>query len=475
MINGIAMIPSLLLSIYSNEDMCTKAFFLSFVCSFFVGFFAFKPMSPSSHTPTTRDGFLIVISTWVVCSVFGSLPFMLSGYAPSYIDALFESVAGYTTTGATVTSEMTMPDSLLLWKAVTHWLGGLGILFFVITVLPSFGINSQKISMAEMPGLSLVKVAPRIQDLTKLLYIMYFTLTITEFILLSFSDMGMFEALINTLGSVSTSGLLLDSAGISHYDSLYVEIVVSVYSVLAAANFVIYFYILRRDFRELKKAVEFKIFLCILAVAVIATTLGLYLSEFYDTFGESLRHGFFQTVSFLTTTGYATDEFYLWPPFCTTLFMVLLFIGGCTCSTSGTIKVIRVVVVFKLILRGFYLRLHPRALKAVKVGGEVVSAHMAASISAFVILYFVMFLISCLVFSIQDMSLETAFWTSASLMSNTGIGACPEIASGDYAFLSEGLKLYACFMMISGRLELLTVIVMLFPSFWNPNRGTTKS
>lgn len=470
LVTGIAMLVPLAMSVHYGERECTLGFLISGAASIVFGFITYKFIKPSKSSPKARDGYLIVVIAWLICSAFAALPYVLSGHVTSYIDALFEAIAGYTTTGATVIGETGMNNSMIMWKAITHWLGGMGILVFIISILPSLGVSGQKIAIAEAPGPSLVKVAPRIQDLAKLLYMIYLTLTAAEFVLLLFSDMGAFEALVNTMGSVSTAGLLLYSDGIAHYNSLYVEMVISLFTVLSSVNYIVYIYILKRNFRDVKNYYEFRVFITIIASATLLVAVVLSFSNYYTSFWETLRYAFFQVTAFITTSGYTIGGYAAWPEFCKAILLCVLFVGGCACSTCGSIKVIRIMIAFKLIVRGFYLRLHPRAVKAVKIGNESVSAPMAASIAAFIMLYFAIFLFASLVFSLQGLDLETTFGTTAALLSNTGVGLCQELSSGYFGMYGDGLKVFCMFLMITGRLELYTVLVLFFPSFWNPNR-----
>lgn len=473
-ITGLAMIPSLLCAVYFNEGSTEPGFLISALASIILGFTIYKVMPSSRRKLKTRDGYLIVIICWLGCSLFGAIPYFLSGQVPSFIDAFFEAIAGYTTTGATVISDLRLSHSLYLWKATTHWLGGMGILVFIISILPSLGIAGQRLAAAETPGAGLTQMAPRIHDLAMFLYFIYLSFTLVEFLLLWLgSEMSAFEALVNSLGSISTSGLFLHPQGIAYYDSLFVEMVISIFTLLASLNFILYINIIKGNMEQLKKNMEIRIFFAIVVLATVLISGSLWLTGTYDTLGESARNAFFQVSSFMSTSGFSLTDYNQWPAFTHAILFTLLFIGGCAASTSGGIKVLRIVVVFKLISRGFYKRLHPRAVSAIRVGDNIMSAPMVAAITTFVFLYLFTFLTCALVLSLEGLSLETTLTASASLMSTTGSGL-GDIAGGNFSVFSPPLRLFMCFIMVIGRLELFTVFLMFFPSFWNPNKFTTN-
>lgn len=474
-ITGLAMIPSLMCAVYFREGSTETGFLISASVSILLGFGIYRFVPSSRRKLKTRDGYLIVLFSWLSCSLFGAVPYFLSGQVPSFIDALFEAVSGYTTTGATViTADMRLSHSLYLWKSTTHWLGGMGILIFIISILPSLGIAGQRLAAAETPGAGLTQMAPRIRDLAMLLYFIYTGFTLVEFLLLWLgSEMNAFEALVNSLGSISTAGTFLHPEGISYYDSVFVETVISVFTLLASINFILYINIIKGNARRLLKNMEIRVFLAIVAVATLLITFSLWLTGTYETFSLSLRNSFFQVSSFMSTSGFSMTDYNTWPAFTHAILFTLLFIGGCAASTSGGIKVLRIIVMFKLISRGFYKRLHPRAVSAIKVGDNVMSAPMVSSITTFILLYLLSFVIFSLVLSLEGLSLETTLSATTSLMATTGSGL-GDVAGGNFSVFSPPLRLFLCLIMIVGRLELFTVFLMFFPSFWNPNRFITK-
>lgn len=471
LIIGASMLPALLCAWLFHETNCLRS--LSFSAFITIGFGAGVAIAMKSSKARfrSREGYIVVALCWIIASIFGALPYYLSDFSQSYIDCFFEATAGFTTTGCSAIGDAVLPRSLLLWKAISHWLGGMGILVFVISILPALGVNGQMIARAEAPGPVLEKMTVRMSDSAKILYLTYITLTFLEFCLLCFSrTMGPFDALVNTLGSISTGGLFAHPEGIAFYNSLYVEIVISLFTILASVNFILYHYAVTRKWNYVLHDIEFRSYLRIIATAVLLCTAGLYCSGSYSSLGKALRDSFFQVVSLSTTSGYSSADYTCWPTICQVVLFTLFFIGGCAASTSGSLKVIRVLVLFKLIWRGFYKRIHPRSVVAIKLNGKAVPAPVVSSITVFILMYMALFLFSCLVLSLQNLDMETTISTAAAMMSNTGI-AFGEIGNlGNYSVYCTPLKLYLSLLMIMGRLELFTIVILFTRSFWGKDR-----
>ena len=418
----------------------------------------------------TREGYIVVAACWVVASAAGAFPYFLSGFTESYVDALFESTSGFTTTGCTAVAGNVLSRSLMLWKAISNWLGGMGILLFVISILPALGINGQMIARAETPGPILEKMTVRMSDSAKILYITYISFTIIEFVLLMLSGkMPVFDAVINTMGSISTGGILVHPTGIAYYNSVYVEIVISVFCILASVNFVLYHYLTTGKFSYFLKDVELRAYLIIIAASIILCTAGLMINNNAE-FGTALRDSFFQVVSMSTTAGYTRSPYMTWPSMCQIILVMLMFMGGCAASTSGSIKVIRVLVMMKLIWRGCIKRMHPRSVVAVKIGKNAVSSPVVSQITVFVLTYMMIFLLSSLVLSLQGLDLETTLTSALAMLSNTGSAFGETASLGNFSIFHPALKLYLSALMIVGRLELFTIIVLFTRNFWGRDR-----
>ncbi|WP_256130519.1 TrkH family potassium uptake protein [Anaerovorax odorimutans] len=471
LIVGISMLPALFCAHIYKEPSSFKALLISSAVTIAAGGLTVLLIRPVKAKFRAREGYLVVALCWIIASLFGTLPYYLSDYTNSFIDGFFESTAGFTTTGCTSIGAGIMPNSLLMWKAISHWLGGMGILVFVISILPTLGINGQMIARAEAPGPVLEKMAVRMSDSAKILYLMYFSFTVIEFVMLALSpSMSPFDALINTMGSISTGGLVAHPNGIAYYNSVYVEIVISVFTILASVNFVLYHYAIKRQWKYVLKDIELRAFLRILIGAVLLCTLGLYFLGNAPSFGKALRDSFFQVISVATTSGYSSADYTLWPVLCQMILFTLMFIGGCAASTCGSIKVIRIVVLLKLIGRGFYKRIHPRSVVAVKLRGKAVPAPVVSAITVFILMYMGLFLFSCLILSLQNLDLETTITTSAAMLSNTGMAFGQVGALGNYSMFGGGLKLYLSLLMIVGRLELFTIVILFTRNFWGRDR-----
>ncbi len=418
----------------------------------------------------SREGYIVVAACWVIASLIGAFPYYLSGFADNFIDAFFESTSGFTTTGCTTIDNAFPTKSLLLWKAISNWLGGMGILVFVISILPALGINGQMIARAEAPGPVLEKMTVRMSDSAKILYLTYFTFSIAEFILLMLSGkMPAFDAVVTTMGSISTGGLSVHPEGIAYYDSIYIEIIISVFCILASLNFVLYHYLVTKKASYFIKDIELRAYLIIIAAAVSLCTIGLMAAS-NDSFGSALRDSFFQVVSMATTTGYTRSPYTIWPSACQVILLTLLFIGGCAASTAGSIKVVRVLVMLKLIWRGCFKRIHPRSVVAVKLGDNAVSAPVVSGITVFILTYMMILLLSSFLLSLQGLDMETTITTALGMLSNTGTGFGETALIGNYSMFHPALKLFLSALMIVGRLELFTIIIVFTSNFWGKDR-----
>lgn len=471
LILGIAMLPSVLCAYICDEESCLKAFSLVSILCIFFGAAISIAIQPDRSKFRTREGYMVVALCWVLASLIGAFPYLLSGFTPDYINALFESTAGFTTTGCTAMNYDIMPYSLTLWKATSNWLGGMGILVFVISILPALGINGQFIVRAETPGPVFEKMSVRMSDSAKILYLSYLLLSLLEFCLLFFSgSMPAYDALINTMGSISTGGVSVYTDGITAYNSLFVEIVISVFTILASINFLLYHYAAGRKLSYLLHDVELRCFLFLIAGGTVICTVGQYFSGHAATIGQALRETFFQVTSVATTAGYVGTDYCSWPIICQTILVILMFIGGCAASTSGSVKVIRVMVLFKMIGRAFAKQLHPRQVVAIKFGGKATPANVVSEITVFILLYMMVFLAGSLVLSLQNLDMQTTISTSLAMLSNTGIGFGEGISSGNYSMFSDPIKAFMCLMMIIGRLELFSIIVLFTRNFWGSDR-----
>ena len=419
----------------------------------------------------SREGYIVVAACWTLASFYGAFPYYFSGYAENFIDALFESTSGFTTTGCTAISMTVLPKSLMLWKAISHWIGGMGILVFIISILPALGVNGQLIARAEAPGPVFEKMTVRMSDSAKILYVTYISFTIIEFMLLAASpSMDTFDAVINTLGSISTGGLVPHPEGIAYYDSLYVEIVISIFCILASVNFILYHYAFTGKFQYIFKDIELRAFLLIIVIAIMVSAFSLACHSDLS-FSQSLRESFFQVISMSTTSGYTRSPYMTWPTTCQFLLILLMFIGGCGASTAGSIKVIRVLIMLKLIWRGGIKRIHPRSVVAVKFKNSgAIPAPVVSAITMFILTYFFLFVLSAVLLSFQGLDMETTLTASIAMLSNTGASFGEAGLIGNFSMFHPLLKLYLCALMVIGRLEMFPIIVLFTKNFWGKDR-----
>lgn len=454
----------------AGEYSCTRAFRICAPATIVVGAAIMLIIRKTTPKFRSREGYIIVASCWIIASIIGAFPYFLSSFTGSYIDAFFESTSGFTTTGCTAVAGDMLPKSLLLWKALTHWLGGMGILVFVISILPALGINGQFIARAEAPGPVFEKMTVRISDSAKILYITYLSFTLIEFILLMLSGkMSAFDAAVNTMGSISTGGLVVHPTGIAYYDSVYVEVVISIFCILSSLNFVLYHYLITKKPSYFFHDIELRVYLIIIASAILICAYGLIVVN-NASFSSAFRDSFFQVISMATTTGYTRSIYVDWPTVCQIVLITLMFIGGCAASTSGSVKVIRVIIMMKLIWRGCIKRIHPRSVVAVKVGNHSLSVGLVSNITSFIFTYMGIFILSCVILSFQGLDLETNMTAALSMLSNTGAGFGEAGVIGNFSIFHPLLKLYLSGLMIVGRLELFTIIVLFTRNFWGRDR-----
>lgn len=457
----------LLTSYLYGEKEVSMAFFKAAFLALTAGLLIMYFIRPESNALKIRDGYLISALCWFVASAIGALPYVFSGVIPFYGDALFESVSGFTTTGATIIDNFSaLPKGIQLWKSFSHWLGAMGILILAISLLPALGISGLKIASAEAPGPTVEKMSTKISDSARKLYVMYTSFTLIEILLLKLGGLNLFDSLVHTFSSIGTGGLSNYQSGVAHFDSLYVEFIIIFFSTVASINFVLYSHLFKGKWREFFKDNELRAFLMILIGASLLIALNLWLSGTYDSVGKSARHSVFQAAAFMSTSGYAIADYTLWPSFSQMILFCLMMIGGCSASTCGSIKVIRILILFKLIKRGMYKRLHPNAVVPVKIGSRTIPADMVSKVVSFIITYFTVFVISVLIISLENHDILTTVSAAASALSSTGMGMGLLGPEGNFGIFSLPTRLYMAVLMIAGRLELFTIIMLISPSFW---------
>ena len=416
---------------------------------------------------TNRDGFLLVTLSWVSASALGALPFILSGYIPSYIDAFFETVSGFTTTGSSILTNIeAMPRALLLWRATTHWLGGMGIVVLLVAVLPALGFSAIRIMEAEAPGPSVDRITPHISSTAKTLWLIYLGLTILETLLLCIGGMSLFDAICHAFATMATGGFSTKNTSLAHYNSGFIQWVVTIFMFLAGTNFTLHYHLLKGKIGSFFKDTEFKVYLSIFVIASVIIAADLLNAGLYHSLGQSLRFSAFQVSSILTTTGFATADFGAWPAASQAILFILMFIGGCAGSTGGGIKVIRIVVLFKMAATEMRYVANPRGVYTIFLGNKALRKNVIYDIAALVFLYFAFFFVSVIVISFSGVDLLSSATAVIANLGNIGPGLGKVGPTFNYAFFPWWAKLWLSFAMLVGRLEVYTVLVLFSKKFW---------
>ncbi len=467
---GFSMTPSLAVAGIYKEMPAFLAFLSTIIFAAVSGGLLFWFGQRSTALLKVRDGFLIVTLCWIVSTLLGAMPFMISGSIPNFFDAFFESCSGFSTTGSSILKDVeVLPKSILFWRSFTHWIGGMGILIFAIALMPSLGINGQNIAVSEAPGPTLDKITPKMSDTAKALYGTYIIFTIVETILLCLGGMSLFDALINTFGSVGTGGLSNYNSSVAHFNSVYADLVITLFMILSGANFNLYFMSLKRGVKYIVQDAEFRFYLLIIGVVTLLIAANLLVEHFYTNPGQALRYSVFQTASIITTTGFATTDFNLWPTFSKMLLILLMFVGVCSSSTGGGIKVVRILILLKLIKRGIATRLHPNVVVSVKMNGHIVPSDTVAAIANHVFLYMAVVFVSTILISLDNFDMVTSFTSVFTCIGNIGPGLELVGPTANFSLFSSPAKFLLSFLMLAGRLELFTLFIILTPRFWNPN------
>ena len=412
-----------------------------------------------------REGMVIVTLGWAACALFGALPFVLGGF-PSFTDAFFESMSGFTTTGASILSDVeAQPKGLLLWRSLTHWLGGMGIIVLTVAILPFLGVGGMQLYKAEVPGPVADKLQPRIKDTAMSLWKVYVLFTAAQVALLMLGDMDLFESVCHAFGTMATGGFSTRNTSIAAYDSAYIDGVITFFMLLAGVNFALHFQLLRGRPLAMWRNPEFRFFGMLFLALTAVVTFCIHESS-YPSWVDALRFSSFQVASIISTTGYATADYELWMPLPQGILLLCMFIGGCAGSTSGGIKCMRIMLLFKHAYRELFRLVHPRAVLPIKFGPKLVRDEVLTSIWGFFVLFMLLFVLSGLALTALGVDLVTAFTAVAACIGNIGPGLGQVGPVDNYAGIPALGKWVLSFCMLLGRLEIYTVLVLLVPEFW---------
>ena len=456
------LIPSLF---YDIKDLLP--ILSSSLITIFSGLSVFYMTRKINLSLNKREGFLIVALAWIVISLFGSLPFIISGAIPSFTDAFFETMSGFSTTGATILTDIeSLPESLLIWRSMTQWIGGMGIIVLTIAIIPYLGIGGMQMFVAEVPGITPDKLHPRIRVTAARLWIIYCVFTLAEFILLKAGGMSSFDAINHSFTTMATGGYSTKNASIAAFDSSYIHIVITVFMFLAGTSFTLsYFAIAKGNFKKAFTDHEFRFYVLIILLAGFAVASILFFKKGYPL-GIALRDSFFQVVSIITTTGYCSNDYETWTFIGKFTFFVLLFVGGCAGSTGGGIKVIRHRLLLLNVVAEFKRLIHPRAIIPVRHNHKGVSPDIISYVLAFFYIYILIFIIGTFVMLANGLDFETAIGSVASCLANVGPGIGDVGPSGNYAAIPDFGKWFLSLLMLTGRLELFTVLMLFTRIFW---------
>ena len=467
LVEALAMIPSLIISLlYRDGD--AQAMAISICLPLLIGgpmFLACRKSSEQSNL-RAREGFLIVALSWILLSVFGALPYVFSGLIPNFVSALFEAVSGFTTTGATVLTDFeNLPHGVIFWRSFTHWIGGMGVLVLTLALLPRMSGRSSHLVRAESPGPTLSKLVPKMGDTAKILYLIYAALTVLEFLILMLAGMNAYDAAIHALGTAGTGGFSNYGASVGAFNSPVIEAIITLFMVLFGVNFVMYYKLLTRSWKDVTGNEELRWFLGIFVVVTVFITLSLIPT--YENPFTALRYASFQTASIISTTGYVTADFNLWPIATRMLILLVMFFGSCAGSTAGGMKICRIGMLCKQGLREVRHVFQPYKVQVVRFEGKGVDESVLRQVAVFAFVYVALILVGGFLISLEGrFDVETNLTAALTCVSNVGPGLGAVGPVENFAGYGPFAKLVLCFLMLAGRLELFPILALFHPAIW---------
>lgn len=466
-----AFLPALIVALIYGEYTEVKSFLLTMVPCFIIGLVLIKTFKASSIKTRHRDVYLIVSLCWLISSFIGAIPLFISGGVTNPFDAFFEICSGFSTTGASILTDIEgQAKSILFWRSFTHWLGGMGIIVFMAALLPSMGIGVQMIAGAETPGPTLTKVRAKFSDTAKDLYILYIVFTVIEVILLMLGGVSLYDSLIHSFGTVGTGGFSNYGDSVAHFNSAYVEWIIIIFMVICGINFNLYFLLPKKKIKDFFQDEELRWYLAFIGITAILITIVLLVRGEYSDSSSAFRDAVFHVTSVITTTGYATTNYDLWPTFCKMLIVLLTISGACSSSTGGGVKVIRILTAIKYVRRGFAQKLHPHRVVNIMVNRKPLPQQVATDIVYFIFLYIAFLVVGTVLISFDGYDITTNFTAALTCLSNVGPGLNVVGPSGNFSGFSDFSTFVLSILMIAGRLELFTFIMLFSPRFWNSNR-----
>lgn len=463
-IAGSLLLPLPFSIYYGGSDV--PAFLISSSACLILGLLGIKFFQVDVKIIKAKEGFAVVSLAWLTFAFFGSLPFYIADIGLSFTDSFFESMSGLTTTGATIFKDIeALPAGVLFWRSLTHWFGGLGIIVLTVAILPFLGIGGMQLFKNEVTGPVVDKLSPRIAETAKLLWGVYVFFTAAQTILLMLGGMNLFDALCHSFGTMATGGFSTKNASVAAYSSPYIDYVLIVFMIIAGTNFALLYTLLKGNFRNFLANGEFRIYIIIISLATILIGLHLFFNHTGNVF-DSIRFALFQVVSIITTTGFGTADYENWSASSQFILLLLMFIGGCAGSTGGGFKVIRVIILFKFVYNEILRLLHPQAIVFVKFGNLSIERKVLTGIAGYFMIYIIITVLSTLIITFYDVDIITSFAAVAATLNNIGPGLGEVGPTDNYGFFADEVKWLLSFLMMLGRLEIYTVIILLSPVYW---------
>lgn len=462
---AVLMVPSLIIALIDNSYDSTA--FITSIVIVSTAAFLLKNVNIKGHNMKKREAFASVAICWLAMSIFGALPYYLSGAAPIFIDALFESASGFTTTGASIFNDVeALPRGLLFWRSFTLWIGGMGVLVFTLALAPSLGARSIFIMQAESTGPTPGKLVPKLSETARILYVIYSIMTVITIVLFTLSGMPIFDAFIHAFGTAGTGGFSSKALSFGTYDNHILEWATAILMFLFGINFSHYFLIYRGDWKTVLRNEELKIYSITVLAAIILISINI-MSVYNNSIYDTLRYSVFQVTSIVTTTGFSTTDINLWPMFSKSVILILMLLGSCSGSTAGGIKFLRVIIMFKTVLYEIKHTIHPNSIQTIKVDGKTVDSDTVKSVLAFFFVYMAIIFAALMVLSLDDFNFSTTFTAAVASISNIGSGFETISPLGNFSGFSRLSKTTMTLLMIIGRLEIIPVIALFSPSMWN--------
>ena len=462
---AISLVPPTIIS-YFYEKTDLNAFLTTIFISTVSGLLLYFATRAYRRELRAKDGFVIVTLGWILFSALGALPFFLSGFIPSYTDAFFETMSGFTTTGATILSNIEgLPHGLLFWRSLTHWLGGMGIILLSLAILPLLGVGGMQLFKAEVPGPTPDKLTPRIKHTAELLWGVYLLLTVLEILLLMGGGMCWFDSVCHTFGTMATGGFSTKNTSIAYFHSGYIDYVITLFMILAGMNFSLHYRALRGKPLIYFKDRETLFYFSIIAATTIFIAISIY-QQTHEGVELSFRHAVFQVASIITTTGYGTADYEQWSTTSRMLLFILMFLGGCAGSTGGGLKIIRTLILIKFSMNEIKKLVHPQAVLPVRIGNRIVSRDIISNVAGFYLFYISIFVTGVLFLNVVGLNFETSLGGVAATLGNIGPGLGELGPTDNYGFLPVAAKWFLSFLMLVGRLEIYTVLILFTPAFW---------